>query len=307
MWGFESMFSGKEKAKPVVDTPPAEEVISPAAKEEAFGAIAKAKQTGDTHIASTHNPDQYGAEFSVGPKTTVLKSATIAEDGMKSLQIEKDSLEAALQNPVELGGPAKKPVTVRDTSATGGTESLYADPKAVGEALVAAKLPDPIAVKKSPWQPDMFTQPKANVLSPTPMGTAADLRMTEKPKGVEDEWTAARRAAQVAEPEGMKTLRTAGGPVGVEDKWAAAKRAAEGPKSSAGLGEFRTAPKDVATPRETIGGGMTKERKAELRRNSEQMILNLRKMMDGTSDAAEQKSMQARLTMAEKFYDENFK
>jgi hypothetical protein len=268
--------------------------------------VAKAKQTGDSHIANLYNPNQYGAEVSPGPKTAARESTRVAEDGFKSLQIDKDALEDALANPTALGGPAE-PKSADTVRAAARAESLYLDPKQVEASLTAGKLPDPIAIKKSPWQPDMFTKPRKDPMSPTPMGTVADLQTTGVRDGVEDDWTAAQRAAKVSNPEGLKSLRTPDGVTGVEDSWKAAKRAAEGSKSSEGLAAFRTARQEVGTKREIAGSGMNEKRKTELRRNAEQMILKLRQMIDNESDENELKSMRTRLAQAEKFYDEQFK
>lgn len=271
MWGFELIFGQKGKAKPA-DAVPAPEVITPAVQKEAEEAIAKAKQTGDIHIENLHNPDQYGASASVGPKTPVRESMGIAEDGFKSLQLDKDVLENALENPTELGGPAAA------RQALARAESLVLDPKHLEAALASGKLPDRIVIKKEPWPPDMFTEPAQKPLSPTPMGKIGDLRT----------------------PEGVK---------GVEDEWKAAKRAAEGSKSPDGLGAFLTVPKDLKTltRKEVAAAGMGEKRKGALRRNAERLILELRKMIDAESDEALAKGMQARLSQAEKFYDEELK
>ncbi len=298
------MFGKREKT---VSPPKAPDVITPEVQEEAREVIKKAKQTGDSHIVNLHNPNQYGAEVSAGPKTAVRKSMRVAEDGFKSLQIDKDTLEDALANPTALGGPAE-PKSADTVRAAARAESLYVDPKQVEASLSAGKLPEPITIKKAPWQPDMFVEPKTRPLATTPMGTATDLRGDgSSMKGVEGDWDAARRAAKVDNPEGLKSLRTPKGITGVEDDWKAAKRAAEGSKSSDGLSTFRTAPKDMIVKREVAGGGMNEKRKAELRHNAEQMILKLRQMIDGESNEGELKSMRARLTQAERFYDEEFK
>lgn len=275
----------------------------------ADAAIARAKLTGDTHISHLHNPIQSRAELTAGPRTPVRASMGIAEDGFKGLQITKAALDDALANPVELGGPAQAN-SVSALQAAARAESMYVDPAQVEAALISGQLPDAIAIKKAPRRPDMFVEPRAKVLSPTPMGTAADLRSASKPEGVEDDWQAAQRAVKVDNHEGILTLRTPGGIQGVEDDWTATKRVVEGSKSDGGLGIFQTDPralKQVVPKRETVSAGMSEKRRGELRRNAEQLILELRKMIDTTEDAAELKPMRARLAQAEKFFDENFK
>lgn len=314
MWGFvESMFRKGTELQSVTRPEQKSAVPLPArevaAAVEADAAIAKAKLTGDIHISNPHTPNQYGAERSVGPRTEVRKPTPVSRDGIEGLRINPGLLEQSLENPTELGGPAKtKPVDALRAAAR--AESLSVDPKQVEAALTAGELPDAIAIKKTPWQPDMFTEPKTRPIDPTPMGTVADLRGSGNLEGVEDDWSAARRAAKVGTPEGIASLRTSGGIKGVEDDWQAAKRAVDGSKSEQGLGEFRTtsqASEKMAPKRERVGAGMSEKRRGELRQNAERLILDLRKMIGATKDAAVLKSMHARLTMAEKFYDENFK
>lgn len=277
MWGFE-MFGKKTEKQSSVSR--AEQVVSvpPGVQTEAAAVIAKAKLMGDAHISNPHNPNQYGAEHAVGPRTEVRRPTPVSKAGTEELHINPDVLEQSLENPTELGGSASvKPADVLQSAAR--AESLYADPKQVEAALAVGKLPEAIAIKKVPWQPDMFIEPKARPLSSTPMGTAADLRSEHKPVGVESDWQAAKRTAEAA-------------------------------TASTGLGVCRVVSKTTERPaskRETAGTGLSETRKAELRRNAERLILDLQKLIAVTKDATELKSMRARLALAETFYDENFK
>lgn len=282
MWGFELFGKRAAKLQPVSHPeqhdPTPSSVQMEAAAAEAKSAIAKAKLTGDSHISHPHNPSQYGAEHSALPRTEVRPSTPVAESGVEDLRINPSLLERSLENPTELGGQVLTK-TADAFQAAARAESLYVDSQQVEAALAAGKLPEAIAIKKAPWQPDMFAEPRTKPLSPTPMGTAAD-------------------------------LRSEGGPVGVEDDWEAAKRVVGGSKSEQGLGEFRTSAETIrrrVVKRETVGAGLSEQRKGELRQNAERLILDLRKLIDATKDTTELKSMRARLAMAEKFYDEHFK
>lgn len=314
MWGFEMFGKRAEKQQPARRSEQNATLLSPAQVEaaaaEADAAIAKAKLTGDIRISNPHNPNQYGAEHSVGPRTEVRQPTPVTKDGAEDLRINPDLLEQSLENPTELGGPAPVKSSADVLQAAARAESLYVDPKQIEAALVSGKMPDAITIKKAPWQPDMFVEPKTRPISPTPMGTRDDLLTKGRVQGVEDDWAAAKRASRVDNPEGFKSLRTMGGVKGVEGDWEAAKRAVEGSKSEQGLGVFRTTSttsEKMTAKRERVGTGISEKRKSELRQNAEQLILGLRKLIDATKDTAELKSMRARLTMAEQFYDENFK
>lgn len=310
MWGFE-MFGKRAEKQPGADgikSGGAARFSVDQAAREADAAIAKAKQTGDTHISNLHNPNQYGSDKSVGPRTEVRQPTPVAENGAEGLRINPNLLEEALENPVELGGPAEaKPVKANPADsmrAAARAEDFSLDPKRVEAALVSGKLPDAIAIKKTPWQPDMFVEPKTRPLSPTPMGTPDDLRTKGKVQGVEDDWTAAQRAARVDNPEGLKSLRTPGGVVGVEDKWKAAKRAVEGSKSDEGLAAFRT---KAGGSQQIIEAAPGKEtQREELRARCWDKIQELRQMIVLAANPGEKELMQDVLDRSLKNYKRDF-
>lgn len=310
MWGFEMFGKRAEKQRGAdgKELGGAPRVTVDQAAREADAAIAKAKRTGDVHISDPYNPNQYGADKPVGPRTEVRQSTPVAEDGAEGLRINPNLLEEALENPVELGGPAvSKPTTVNQADSLRSAvraNDFSLDPKQVEAALVSGKLPDAIAIKKAPWQPDMFVEPKSKPLSPTPMGTPDDLRTRGKLQGVEDDWTAAKRAARVDNPEGLKSLRTPGGVVGVEDKWKAAKRAVEGSRSEEGLAAFRTKP---GSKQQNVEAAPGKEaQREELRARCWDKIQELRQMIVLAADPSEKELMEDVLERSLKNYKRDF-
>ncbi len=300
MWGLEKMFAGKTEKKPPVDTLAAEREAKAAIAHAARRDIVRAEtqppiRTGENHIDNPINPSQYGAHLSHGPREEVLPPTAMSTENIGGLtHIESKTLEDALNNPVELGGPAVTNVTTESPAdslrAAVRVEGFDLDPKQVEAALVSGKLPDAIAIKKAPWQPDMFTAPKTDPLRPTPMGTIDDLRSKGKVQGVEDDWKAAQRAARVDNLEGLKSFRTPGGVVGVEDKWKAAKRAVEGSKSDEGLGAFRTKPGNRQQIVEAAPG--KESQREELRARYWDKVLELRQMIVLAATPEEKELMQ---------------
>ncbi|MFZ1627252.1 MAG: hypothetical protein WAT81_05665, partial [Candidatus Moraniibacteriota bacterium] len=252
-------------------------IVHAARREEALPKTGSTFRTGESHIDNPLNPNQYGAHRDHGPRGAVQPVTAMSSEDIGSLtRMESGALEDALNDPVELGGLAT-PRVAESLQARARAEGFYPDKKEVEQALVSGKLPDPIKIKKLPWQPDMFTGPRVDPRPATPMGTVDDLRTSGSVEGVEDEWRAAQRAARVDNPEGIMSLRTPGGVVGVEDKWKAAKRAVEGSKYPEGLNAFRV---DPSKKLNTVEAAPGKESEREtLRTRYWDKVLELRQMI----------------------------
>ena len=219
-------------------------------------------------------PNRWGADHARPPKTA-YEATPVSGRGIEDLRVDARSLEESLADPeFARGSEAVLP-------ADGYNKTRSRDRLAPRPTVAPLQMPGAELNQAS----DELNDPK---------------------RRREDEWRSAQAIARSGQGEGLAGLRTR--PATPDERWKQAQegmRVVErGSKHPDGLGAFRTEAKDPFKAEKPV---LTPERKRELKANAEKLILDLRQMIDTEADPSSRKQMEARLRMAETFYDQEFK
>ncbi len=342
MWGLEKMFAGKAEKKPKVDALAAEreakQVIARAAQRDGGPSVGTDSGFPDTE----QMPEASGAPVRASetsrrslvpetvPPTPVAKGGTVSNFNISPKDLEANLADPKLPEPLlpdlpqvsdpiapnrwgaDHVRPPKTSYEATPVSEATGTEELQIDTRALDAALQNPNLGGGIESSVQGYEKTR----SARRLAPNP--NTAPLRMpsaelnqasdelNDPKRRREDAWKSAQAIARSGQGEGIAAFRSQ--PPSIDEKWRQAKEAdrivAQGSKHADGLGAFRTEARD---PFRTEKPVMTLERKRELRANAEKLILDLRRLIDGEKNDEERRRMEARLKMAETFYDQEFK